>query len=375
MMLAALPLLAAASLASDAFKAGDFTAAQRAYTVQWQADPRDLEALLGLTQLAIYENRLAEAQRWLDLARGVAPNDPRIARYALAIASYGDTAIDVAMPHTGDDRIPFVTTDPLPSVHVVVDDRPATFLIDTGAPNIVLDTHFASTLGLNVTGSTQGTFAGGRHAAVSQATVARLDLGSWTIANVPASVLPVGNLLGPQQPIDGILGTGLFSHFVTTLDYRNGVLILRDKAASAQIERAAEQRGATIVPMWLVSDHFIFVRARAGSGPESLFNVDTGGTFVVQLTKRALEAANITLESDETSTGMGGGGATAFVPFTTSVTVGSLTEKAVDGIYTPQGNQYGIFPFTVAGTISHRFFRNAILTFDFSAMRLIIEPA
>jgi hypothetical protein len=46
---------------------------------------------------------------------------------------------------------------------------------------------------------------------------------------------------------------------------------------------------------------------------------------------------------------------------------------AVPGLYFPNGDQYGIFPFKVAGTLSHEFFRGTALTFDFTSMQLVVE--
>ena len=70
---------------------------------------------------------------------------------------------------------------------------------------------------------------------------------------------------------------------------------------------------------------------------------------------------------------MGGGGEVSTLPFTASVSVGTCRVDDLAGVYFPHGNQYGIFPFTVAGTVSHQFFRKTALTFDFVAMRLVID--
>lgn len=366
-------IFAAVLSAAAAFAHGDFAAAAQAYRTQVQTDRADPAALFALAQLALYDNRLDDAKHWLALARAAAPSDPRGAQLDNVLTMRGDPAVDRLAPHEGPATLPFLATEPLPVVRVTVDGRDATFLIDTGAPNIVLDDGFAAQLGLLVTGDEQGTFAGGRHAPVKQTMVASLGLGSWVLSHVPASVLPIGGILGKDRPVDGILGTGLFSRFIATIDYRNARLVLRDRTDSPAFEAHAVAQGATIVPMWLVGDHYVFVRAAAGNGPPGLFNVDTGGTFGVQLTKAALDAAGVTLDADHTSLGVGGGGATAFVPFTTSVTLGDDTQPNVPGVYMPQGDQYGIFPFEVAGTVSRDFFTNAALTFDFQAMRLVIE--
>lgn len=371
-MLAALILVA--SIDGDAaFKAGEFPAAQSAYAAAIQGNPNDKDAALGLTQLSIYNNDIADAQHWLDVLEKIAPTDSHLAANRATIAQRRDTTIDRVAPHHGPSLVKFIQTDPLPLVAVRVNGHDAHFLIDTGAPNIVLDANFAQSLGIAMTDAGQGTFAGGKHAATMNAVVDRLDLGGWQITNVPASVLPLPGGMGGATRVDGILGTALFAHFLATLDYRNGWLVLEDRDASAAFERDAASKGASIVPMWLAGDHFIFVQAHANNGPTGLFNVDTGGTFGVQLTKDALDAAHITVDAAHPQTGMGGGGTVSTLPFTASVSVGTCTVDDLAGVYFPQGNQYGIFPFTVAGTVSHQFFRKTALTFDFVAMRLVIE--
>jgi clan AA aspartic protease (TIGR02281 family) len=363
-------LLLAATIDGDAaFKGGDFAAAQSAYAAAIQANPRDAAAALGLTRLSIYSNKLADAQHWLDVLTQLAPSDPRIAGNRATIAARTDASIDRVAPHDGPAIIRFLQTDPLPMVDVRVNGHDAHFLIDTGAPNIVLDAKFAQSLGIATSAAGQGTFAGGEHAATSKAVVDRLDLGSWQIGNVPATVLPLPHGMGA----DGILGTALFAHFLTTLDYRSGRLTLEDRGASDAFERDAGARGDAIVPLWLVSDHFMFVQGHANSGPIGLFNIDTGGTFGLQLTKAALEAANISVDATHPQTGIGGGGTVTSLPFKASLTIGACTVDNLDGVYFASGDQYGIFPFTVTGTVSHQFFRKTAVTFDFVAMRLVID--
>lgn len=368
-MLAAL-ILAASIDADAAFRSGDFVAARNAYAAAIQANPNDAAAALGLTRLSIYADDIADAQRWLAVLERIAPNDSHIAANQATIALRTDGAIDRVAPHTGPAVVKFIQTDPLPMIAVRVNGRDAHFLIDTGAPNIVLDAGFAQSLGLVTSSAGQGTFAGGEHAQTMKTTVDRLDLGGWQLSNVPASVLPVPPLGGPH--IDGILGSALFTHFLATLDYRHGELILADRDASSSFEREAAAQGATIVPMWLVGDHFIFVQGRANNGPAGLFNVDTGGTFGVQLTKTALDAAAISVDATHPHSGVGGGGTVSSLPFTANVTIGACTVDDLDGVYFPDRDQYGIFPFTVAGTVSHEFFRKTAVTFDFATMHLII---
>lgn len=162
--------------------------------------------------------------------------------------------------------------------------------------------------------------------------------------------------------------------FLPTLDYCQGRLVLRRRSASAGVERTAARAGANIVPMWLFADHFILARGRLGQGPEHLFHIDTGmAGGGLGATKAVLDEAGVTIDPSAARTGVGGGGPVTIIPFQASATLGAMTVDKVRGMYSPNGNAYGIFPFEVAGTLSHMFFRHSRLTFDFEAMRLVTQ--
>ena len=83
--------------------------------------------------------------------------------------------------------MPFVVTDPLPAIRVRLNaTEDATFLIDTGAPDIVLSDVLAKRLGVKVEAAGMGTFGGGKQAAVSKTSVKSIALGSATAYDVSA---------------------------------------------------------------------------------------------------------------------------------------------------------------------------------------------
>jgi hypothetical protein len=43
-------------------------------------------------------------------------------------------------------------------------------------------------------------------------------------------------------------------------------------------------------------------------------------------------------------------------------------------MYSPGGSPLQMFPFAVAGTVSHTYLKHYAVTFDFSAMQLILSP-
>jgi len=367
-------LARAADDAGKLFAGGDFDAAAAAYTAALAQNPNDAAANLGLSRIELYRNHLSASESLFRKALSDAATAPAAQRGLATIATRRGTAGQYRVEPVGYGKatVPFVQTDPLPIVRVRIGARQSYFLIDTGAPDIALDGTFAQELKLKTKSTGLGVFAGGQRAKTRSTLLPQLTIGGLKIRNVPAAVLPTRNF-GGKYRIDGVIGTGFLARFVSTLDYLHGSLILRSQQAWAA-EQAALPSGTAVVPMWLVGDHFIFARGRINDAPEALFNIDTGlAGGGVQATKAEVAAAHIVLDEAHAGTGMGGGGVVRFIPFRAVVSVDGASVTDVPGIYTPEGDQFGIFPFSVAGAISHGFFRRFSVTFDFSTMQMTIQ--
>ncbi len=96
-----------------------------------------------------------------------------------------------------------------------VNDKPARFIIDTGAGGNVLTPAAALRFGLTSSGDV--TVSGAGKADAYRATVKRLEAGGAVVENEWAIV----TALPPELNCDGLLGYGFLSRFVTTLDYEN----------------------------------------------------------------------------------------------------------------------------------------------------------
>ena len=245
-------------------------------------NPKDFSATLQLGRIALLSNQLANAQKWLEKAMVLQPDDAD-AKVMLAEAFYrrddfqkaaaalkgvdvssnklissqyptlnvaklesfkGQTPYEVHGKGQ-DTRLTFVKTDPLPVVSVRVNGGDAvTFFIDTGGSEVALDTDFARELGVPQFGAVQGTFSGGQHAEVQNGRIESLTVGDWTIKNLPVATLALRQLskdFGVNR-IDGIIGTNLLYHFLATLDYPHGELVLRRKTT----EKPGAVRGGVI---------------------------------------------------------------------------------------------------------------------------------
>jgi tetratricopeptide (TPR) repeat protein len=369
---------APAASADALFAAGDFAGAERAYEAAAKAAPDDSAAQVGLARMRLYENRNDEAIALAQKVLAAQPGNPG-ARQVLSVAQerksvFGPDRYQMAAAPPAEAVIPFVSTDPLPVVRVKLGDREALFLIDTGGADLSLAPDLATELGLEGQVVGEGVFAGGIRAPIRRTLVPHFQIGPIKIDNVPANI----GRGAPPVPgkVEGIIGTKVLMHFLSTLDYCQGRLVLRPRSASAAFEQAAARDKANVVPMWLISDHMMFARANLLHGTEGIFLIDTGlAGGGLMAPKASLDEAGVKVDPNDTRTGMGGGGQVTFIPFKAGATLGALTVDDVAGSYTPGGDflENGGLPFKAKGLLSHGFFRHSRLTFDFDAMKIVTQ--
>ena len=402
-------------VADRLFQAGKFAEAGKLYSQIVTKNPKEYSVTLQLGRIALLSNRLDDAQKWLEKARDLKPDDadPKVmlaevfyrrgdfqkaaaalngvdvSSNKLIIEQYptlnvaklesfkGQTPYELHGDATST-RLKFVRTDPLPVVNVRVNGGDeVTFFIDTGGSEVALDTEFARELGLPNFGAVQGTFSGGQHAEVLQGRIESLTLGDWTVKNLPVAMLPLRQLsegLGVKQ-INGIIGTTLFYHFLATMDYPRGELVLRRKNAKSLEEFTKSPVKRVVVPIWMASDHFMVGWGRVETLPPTLLFVDTGlvgaGT---KLAESVIKRAGIKLEEDKASEGAGGGGTLKIVPYTVrQLSFGDIKEENVPGIYDGPFPWENMFGFHLAGMVGHDFFKRYAVTFDFQNMQIFLQ--
>ncbi|MBV8367931.1 MAG: aspartyl protease family protein [Candidatus Eremiobacteraeota bacterium] len=365
----------AAQRSGDAeFARGHWDAALTAYAAQLARAPHDPDALRGLGTIYLYRNDLRRARTYLTEAARLNPDDMMTQSRLRALTEREPSAQNFRITMPSDPvRIPFVATDPLPLVRAKIDGKDALLVLDTGGGAVDLTVAGAKRLGVASHVAGIGIFAGGKKAEMRSGRIDRIDVAGLTVRGIPCMVTPEPLKLAGRD-VDGSIGTIFLRHFLSTIDYPHGALILRRASDSAAFERTAAANGSAVVPMWLVSDHFIFAPARVNDAADALFSIDTGGEGIgVQLSTEEIAAAKVSLEGARTGSFAGGGGAVRTQSFTVpSVSIGSFTERNVPGLYFPDANQFQIFPFQVGGLLSHEFFRHTELSFDFEAMKLVV---
>jgi hypothetical protein len=396
-----------AETADALFRAGQFARAEGLYLALVKETPGDAALLTRLGAIALYTNRLDDAEQWLEKAI-VAKADATEAQVLLAETFYrrddfanaarsleaaGPAAAALptwpsfttlvldklqsfanTRPYEIDAKgartvLKFVKTDPLPIVKVKANGKDAVFFIDTGAAEIIVDTQFAKELGIPQFSTKPALFAGGQGGTVGSGKLESLGLGDWTVKNLPVQIIDTRTFTEAfGVRIDGCIGTAMLSRFLSTMDYGKGELVLQPKKT-----KNARPQGTTSVPMWLTGDHAIVANGSVNSLPPALFFVDSGLTSGVNLRQSMFDVARIELQQDKASKAQGGGGTFTSVPYDVEkVTLGSWQEKKVPGVFDGPQVAEDKFGFYVQGLVGHRFLKPHRVTYDFARMKIYI---
>jgi tetratricopeptide (TPR) repeat protein len=380
-MTAARAATASDSDADKLFTEGYFAAADQAYAAVLRQDPADAYAWAQRGYIALLSNRFAAAERFLSRAIKLNSSDTvsmtRLADCyvrqddftpAVALLRQAGDQIDATLysavsgsPYliTGADSGPvsFQTLDPLPSVTASVNGTAAPFTLDTGA-TFTFSAAMAAAAGISPVATVLVNHGAGPVTSYI-GVVDSLRIGAVEIANVPVMW---DDGLFTAAPGDGesvgVIGTTVFYHFQTTMDYAGRALTLR---------RAASAPGPVTAPLWLAPDHFIFSWGRVGESAPGPLLIDTGGIGLGAVLSTAQAAAGDVVpdyaapESDL--------GVTCY-PCTAEVALGNV-RRAVPGVVGPFTATNG-FGFDAEGVLSHEFFKPSSITFDFPAMTVTV---
>ncbi|MGH7598014.1 MAG: aspartyl protease family protein [bacterium] len=374
--------------AEAAYRHGKFDEADAAYLKIKQIAPTHVTALERLGTIALWNNRIDEAAaaRFFREAAGPVPIGPFRTLSALGnwLASFGETQ-PYLIEGPNETRLNFVVTDPLPVVEVSVNGAaPIHCIIDTGGSEIILDQSLAQTAGAQITATMTGEFGGAKKAAIGLGRVDSIKLAEFTLQNMPVHTLNLASISAVFNGLEikGIIGTRLLMHFLSTIDYPNGGLILRRATPEnlARLEAHAEAQKAKRIPFWLIETHYIVAWGTVNGVGPTLFFVDTGLAgkgFIPSNT--LLKKAQLVGDWSKAEESIGGGGTFKTVPIVIDeLTLGAgldqIVKHNVSGFGFERqpvlGNQLG---FEIGGLISPQFFRDHAVTFDFKSMYMILH--
>lgn len=276
--------------------------------------------------------------------------------------------------------------DPLPVLRLSVNgSEPEYFIVDTGGCEIILDNDYASRCIVEIAGSFNAGYAGNKKGKTHVGRADRVSIGEFVVHDVPVWTLDLSSIsqLFDGLQIRGIVGTRFLMQYISTIDYRNGMLILRqnNNLNYDEFRREIASGSHTRIPMYLCDTHYMLVRGKVNNLEPMLFFVDTGlAAKGFTATENLLTRAGITPDWSNAQKGYGGGGEIESVDFSVDyLSLGSTENKiekrnvsgcAIKNDVSVFGTVLG---FRLEALVSHNFFKGHSVSFDYRAMELIIE--
>lgn len=389
-------------LANKLFKEGKFEESNSYFSNVIMDDPKNFTAYTYLGYIALLSNNSEAAEKNLLFASKLKPQNPTI-NWMLAELYYRENKYKEAIPYFVRIRktsmvnklnslqnfkpyevisqsfkttIKFLTTDPLPVIQVrLSNDEIINLFIDTGGGEVILDESFLKKLNLPVYGTDKGSFAGGKKGKIYHSKLDSLVIGEFTIKNFPIQLMDISQPLKQyfkDIPISGVIGTNLLYQFISTIDYLNGQLVLKQKNQDSLISQNGQKYS---LPIYLAPDHYMLAHGTINNSDSMLFFIDTGligGGFTCP--KSTLKIANIKPDKSKQSDGTGGGGKVISIPFQINkLSLGTVEQHNLTGLYLGNFPVENAFGFRIGGLISHDYFRKYSVTFDFSRMTCYFE--
>ncbi|MGW0195430.1 aspartyl protease family protein [Nonomuraea sp. NPDC003201] len=406
---AAAPLLGKAATAladagdADAlFKAGKFEQAGRAYEEILKKDPTNLRAARQRGYVGLLSNRFPEAEKYLKMALALAPGDKdtnyfladcymRQDKFALSApcwqAAGGTTyakwfaAIsgEAYQIHGDTARVEFTQMDPFPLVEASLNGGPAKrFLPYTGAPNLNLRGSVAKEAGLSPVFSEEVDFGQGTvwaHYGILDS----FKLGGIELRNIPVGWSETESGEDVDTDSDGLIGTWVFYHLLTTFDYAGRSLILRrpTPAAAGKARAAAQRAGAEPLPLWLAREHQLHslgsIAGIANSGPR-VVGVNFGGVGETIAGMHGDTAKQLQIRTDydrPVETAAHNHPVVVYPCYPKEIRLGDAVAKDVYCFTNPQA-ALAPFGFDLLAHFAHCFWKPYNITLDFTDMNLYI---
>ncbi|AQZ62265.1 hypothetical protein BKM31_13050 [[Actinomadura] parvosata subsp. kistnae] len=287
------------------FRAGKFEQAARAYEEILKKDPANMRAARQRGSIGLLANKFPDAEKYLTMALELAPDDQetnqllgdcyiRQDKFALSVPRWragGEEGYatwfsafrgEPYQIHGDIGRVTFAQMDPEPLVEASINGgAPKRFVFYTGASNLQVRASVAKEAGLTPVYKQKTDFEG-VDIWVYYGILDSFKLGGLELRNVPVGWSSTESGADVGTDSDGLIGTWVFYHLLTTFDYAGRQLILRrpTPAAVRKVHADAARAGTKPLPIWLSRDHDLgsigSIAGTAGSGPR-MMGVNFGG--------------------------------------------------------------------------------------------------
>jgi hypothetical protein len=381
---------------------GRFDEARAVYARTREVDPRDAGAAAAFGKLALFADRLDEADSLLSMAvaAGTEPGAladlyatrlrrgeyARAAELAPQLNDQGRVPVlEYLAEHppyrvtAGPDeaKVPWTRGYPVPLMRVKLNGRSVLMALDTGSRDLILDQTFARTCKVRMLPLKSLVFWDGSRVAMQNAVAQRLELGGMTIEDLPVGVTGLRRWMlqvNPQsEPVAGVIGLGLLRGFTPTIDYHGQALVLRRPghayAAGPEAQRVPFE-------LWGEAELTVYGSINSGRRMALVFQSGVGGCGVAA---PADVLAEVGVKPGKLARAIKGAGSVLQGrPWTTvsvpNVVVGPLTREKVAGwsgaLDAPELWRHGV---RRDGILSHDFFRGQSVTIDWEKRELVVD--
>jgi tetratricopeptide (TPR) repeat protein len=392
--------LAGSGDADALFKAGRFEQAGRAYEEILKTDPTNLRAARQRGYVGLLANQFPDAEKYLKMAIELVPDDKDANRF-LADCYIRQDKFALSVPHwraAGEEgsakvfaafrgepyqihgdiaQVRLLQMDPQPLVEGVSVNGgpPKRFTFYTGAPSLEVSATVAKEAGLSAVASSKIDYLNGkvwRHGGVLES----FKLGGIELRNLPVSWMEWESGGDVTTENDGMIGTWVFYHLLTTFDYAGRQLILRRSTpeAAGKVRAAAQRAGAEPLPLWLARETALHSRGSiADSGPR-VVGVGFGGVGenAAVLLGDTAEQLGIRTDYDRPIETFAHSHPTVTYPcYPKEIRLGDAAAKEVY-CETDPNQPLARNGFDVLGGFHHCFFKPYNITLDFTGMNLYI---
>lgn len=385
----------AATDADALFRAGKFEQAGRAYEEIPRGDPGNVRAASQRGYVGLLANKFADAEKYLRTAVELAPGDQAVHRFLAGCYTRQDK-FSLAAPHwraAGEESYAKVSEaigpqpcrvhgefgqarwtelDPIARMPVSLNGGPPrSFAFYTRIGPMNVSAAVAREAGLQAVAEDEFEYLGKIRRAC-YGILGSFKLGGIELRDVPVRWPDVDDGPGP----DGMIGTWVLYHFLSTIDYAGRSLILRRRTpeTARQVRLAAERAGAEPLPLWLAREQLTFSRGSFADSGTQVVGLHIGGTGnnVAGMWEGTARELRIRTDYDRPEETSAGGQAVVVHPcYPKEVRVGNATAKGAYSVASVR-NLHDGHGFDVLGDIAHSFYKPYNVTLDFVDMKVHI---
>ena len=165
----------------------------------------------------------------------------------------------------------------LPVLEIDVNGRTVSLILDTGGDRLYLDKDIYASLGLSTLANRQARYAytGGQTVEEPLGVAETVRMGDVTLTNVPV-ISATWKALG--QTSDGVFTTQILKQFLSTMDYDNRRITLRERTPEALVQAMAAfgDTPPVVAPFFMTGTHLMFAKGSLNGHEGINYFMDSG---------------------------------------------------------------------------------------------------